>query len=87
MKKPNRNLSTVSTSACSPAASLSKELGPEAAKRGCIVIDNSSTFRIDPNVPLVDREVNPEDIAWHKGIIANPNCSTMIMLMALKPIS
>lgn len=66
--------------------SISKELGPEAAKRGCIVIDNSSTFRMDPNVPLVVPEVNPEDIAWHKGIIANPNCSTIIMLMALKPI-
>jgi aspartate-semialdehyde dehydrogenase len=66
--------------------SVSKELGPEAAKRGCVVIDNSSTFRMDPEVPLVVPEVNPEDIAWHKGIIANPNCSTIIMLMALKPI-
>ena len=66
--------------------SVSKELGPEAAKRGCVVIDNSSTFRMDPNVPLVVPEVNPEDIALHKGIIANPNCSTIIMLMALKPI-
>ena len=54
--------------------SISKELGPEAAKRGCVVIDNSSTFRMDPDVPLVVPEVNPEDIAWHKGIIANPNC-------------
>ena len=66
--------------------SISKELGPEAAKRGCVVIDNSSTFRMDPDVPLVVPEVNPEDIAGHKGIIANPNCSTIIMLMALKPI-
>ena len=66
--------------------SISKELGPEAAKRGCVVIDNSSTFRMDPEVPLVVPEVNPEDIAWHKNIIANPNCSTIIMLMALKPI-
>lgn len=64
--------------------SISKELGPEAAKRGCVVIDNSSTFRMDPNVPLVVPEVNPQDIAWHKNIIANPNCSTIIMLMALK---
>lgn len=46
--------------------SISKELGPEAAKRGCVVIDNSSTFRMDPEVPLVVPEVNPEDIAWHK---------------------
>mgnify|MGYP000491344189 CR=1 FL=1 len=66
--------------------SISKELGPEAAKRGCVVIDNSSTFRMDPDVPLVVPEVNPDDIALHKGIIANPNCSTIIMLMALKPI-
>lgn len=66
--------------------SISKTLGPEAAKRGCVVIDNSSTFRMDPDVPLVVPEVNPEDISWHKGIIANPNCSTIIMLMALKPI-
>ena len=49
-------------------------------------MDNSSTFRMDPEVPLVVPEVNPEDIAWHKNIIANPNCSTIIMLMALKPI-
>ena len=51
-----------------------------------IVIDNSSAFRMDPDVPLVVPEVNPEDICKHKGIIANPNCSTIIMLMALKPI-
>ena len=51
--------------------SISKELGPEAAKQGCVVIDNSSTFRMDPDVPLVVPEVNPEDIAWHKGIIAS----------------
>ena len=57
-----------------------------ATKRGAVVIDNSSTFRMDPEVPLVIPEINPEDIAKHKGIIANPNCSTIIMLMALKPI-
>lgn len=66
--------------------SISKTLAPEAAKRGAVVIDNSSTFRMDPEVPLVIPEINPEDIATHKGIIANPNCSTIIMLMALKPI-
>lgn len=66
--------------------SVSKTLAPEAVKRGAIVIDNSSTFRMDPDVPLVIPEINPEDIAKHKGIIANPNCSTIIMLMALKPI-
>lgn len=65
---------------------ISEVLAPEAVKRGAIVIDNSSTFRIDPKVPLVIPEINPEDIAKHQGIIANPNCSTIIMLMALKPI-
>ncbi|MDY6083831.1 MAG: aspartate-semialdehyde dehydrogenase [Dialister sp.] len=66
--------------------SVSKTLAPEAVNRGAVVIDNSSTFRMDPEVPLVIPEINPEDIAAHKGIIANPNCSTIIMLMALKPI-
>lgn len=66
--------------------SISKTLAPEAAKRGAVVIDNSSTFRMDPDVPLVIPEINPEDIRTHHGIIANPNCSTIIMLMALKPI-
>lgn len=64
----------------------SKTLAPEAVKRGAVVIDNSSAFRMDPEVPLVIPEVNPEAIKQHKGIIANPNCSTIIMLMALKPI-
>lgn len=66
--------------------SISKTLAPEAAKRGAVVIDNSSAFRMDPEVPLVVPEVNPEAIKSHKGIIANPNCSTIIMVMALKPI-
>lgn len=65
---------------------ISEVLAPEAVKRGAIVIDNSSTFRMDPKVPLVIPEINPEDIAKHQGIIANPNCSTIIMLMVLKPI-
>lgn len=64
----------------------SKALAPEAVKRGVVVIDNSSAFRMDPKVPLVIPEVNPEAIKEHQGIIANPNCSTIIMLMALKPI-
>ncbi len=59
---------------------------PEAVKRGSVVIDNSSAYRLDPGVPLVIPEVNPEDIGWHKGIIANPNCSTIIALVALKPL-
>lgn len=66
--------------------SISKTLAPEAVKRGAIVIDNSSTFRMDPEVPLVVPEVNPEDIDTHKGIIANPNCSTIIMALGLKPL-
>jgi len=64
----------------------SKVFAPEAAKRGAVVIDNSSAFRMDPDVPLIVPEVNPEAIKNHKGIIANPNCSTIIMVMALKPI-
>ena len=59
---------------------------PEAVKRGSIVIDNSSAYRLDPSVPLVVPEVNPEDVRWHKGVIANPNCSTIIALVALKPL-
>ncbi len=64
----------------------SKEFGPLAAEKGVVVIDNSSNFRLDPEVPLVVPEVNPEDIKKHKGIIANPNCSTIIMVVPLKAI-
>jgi len=64
----------------------SKEFGPAAVERGAVVIDNSSNYRLDPAVPLVVPEVNPEDVKWHKGIIANPNCSTIQMVVALKPI-
>ena len=66
--------------------SVSKEFAPLAVKAGAVVIDNSSTFRMDPDVPLVVPEINPEAILQHKGIIANPNCSTIIMVMALKPL-
>ena len=59
---------------------------PEAIKKGTIVIDNGADFRMDPNVPLVIPEVNPQDIKKHKGIIANPNCSTIQMVVALWPI-
>jgi len=64
----------------------STKFAPAAVKSGAIVIDNSSAFRMDPEVPLIVPEVNPEDIIKHKGIIANPNCSTIIMVMALKPL-
>lgn len=66
--------------------SLSKELAPEAAKRGAIVIDKSSTWRMDPSVPLVVPEINPEALRSHKGIIASPNCTTIGLIMALKPL-
>ena len=59
---------------------------PEAVKRGAVVIDNGADFRMDPKVPLVVPEVNPKDIKNHKGIIANPNCSTIQMVVALWPI-
>jgi aspartate-semialdehyde dehydrogenase len=64
----------------------SQELVPKAVSEDTIVVDNSSMYRMDPKVPLVIPEVNPEDLDWHKGIIANPNCSTIQMLVALKPI-
>jgi aspartate-semialdehyde dehydrogenase len=70
----------------SAGAGASKKFAPEAAKRGAVVVDNSSQWRMDPEVPLVVPEVNPEDIFKHKGIIANPNCSTIQMVAALKPI-
>ncbi|HHY27738.1 MAG TPA: aspartate-semialdehyde dehydrogenase [Desulfitobacterium dehalogenans] len=66
--------------------SSSTEYAPSAVKSGAVVIDNSSAYRLDPEVPLVVPEVNPEDVKWHKGIIANPNCSTIIMAVALKPV-
>ena len=66
--------------------SISKEFAPIAVKAGAVVIDNSSTFRMDPEVPLIVPEINPQAILKHKGIIANPNCSTIIMCMALKPL-
>ncbi len=70
----------------SPGAKVSREFSPHAVKAGAVVIDNTSAFRMDPEVPLVVPEVNPEDAKKHKGIIANPNCSTIQMVVALKPI-
>src|SRR5579859_6614969 len=70
----------------SAGGSISKQFAPKAAQAGCVVIDNSSAFRMDDKVPLVIPEINPADIAWHKGIIANPNCTTAITLMALYPL-
>ncbi len=70
----------------SAGAAVSKEYCPIAASAGALAIDNSSAFRLVPEVPLVVPEVNPGDIAKHKGIIANPNCSTIQMVVALKPL-
>ena len=70
----------------SAGGSISKEFAPMAAKAGCVVIDNSSAFRMDESVPLVIPEINATDIKLHSGIIANPNCTTAITLMALYPL-
>jgi len=70
----------------SAGAKISERLAPEAAKRKCVVIDNTSHFRMDPEVPLIVPEVNGHAIKNHKGIIANPNCSTAQMVLPLKPI-
>jgi aspartate-semialdehyde dehydrogenase len=70
----------------SAGGSISKEFIPAAVKAGCVVVDNSSAFRMDANVPLVVPEVNAADVKQHQGIIANPNCTTAITLMALYPL-
>lgn len=70
----------------SAGGGTSKTFAPIAAQKGCVVIDNSSAWRMDPEVPLVVPEVNPQDILWNKGIIANPNCSTIQAVVALKPL-
>ncbi len=70
----------------SAGGSTSEQLCPEAAKRNCVAIDNSSAFRMDPKVPLVVPEINAEAIRQHQGIIANPNCSTAVALMGLYPL-
>jgi aspartate-semialdehyde dehydrogenase len=70
----------------SAGADISREFAPIAAKAGAVVIDNSAAWRMEPDVPLVVPEVNAHDIPSHKGIIANPNCSTIQMVVALKPL-
>lgn len=70
----------------SAGGSISKKFAPVSAQAGCVAIDNSSAFRMDPKVPLVVPEVNPHALANHPNIIANPNCSTIQMVVALKPI-
>ena len=70
----------------SAGGAISKEFAPIAAKSGCVVVDNSAAWRMDDDCPLVVPEVNPHDLDWHKGIIANPNCSTIQMMVVLKPL-
>lgn len=67
-------------------AGVSKQMREAVTAAGALMIDNSSAFRMDADVPLVVPEVNPGDIAWHNGVIANPNCSTIQMVVALKPL-
>lgn len=70
----------------SAGSGISKEFGPHAVAAGAVVIDNSSAFRMDEGVPLVVPEVNPEDVGKHEGIIANPNCTTIISVVGLNPL-
>lgn len=70
----------------SAGATVSREWAPRFARAGAVVVDNSSCWRTDPEVPLVVAEVNPEDLDSHRGIVANPNCSTMQLMVALRPI-
>ncbi|MEI7932453.1 MAG: aspartate-semialdehyde dehydrogenase, partial [Alphaproteobacteria bacterium] len=82
------NFSTVDVVLMSVSGSFSKEWSPKIAAQGPIVIDNSSAWRMDPDVPLIVPEVNPDDVSYarRKGIIANPNCSTVQLVVALKPL-
>jgi aspartate-semialdehyde dehydrogenase len=70
----------------SAGATISRQVAKGAAESGCVVVDNSSAWRMEKDIPLVVPEVNPDDVEWHKGIIANPNCSTIQMVVPLKPI-
>lgn len=82
----DRSFANVNIALFSAGGARSKQFAPAATEAGAVVIDNSSAFRMDPQVPLVVPEVNPEDALQHRGIIANPNCSTIILLMALTPL-
>ncbi len=79
-------LSDVSVAVFSAGTGVSREFAPVLVKTGGVVVDNSSAFRMDPNVPLVIPEINAADLTDHHGIIANPNCTTIVMLMAVAPI-
>jgi aspartate-semialdehyde dehydrogenase len=86
LEAKKENFKDIDIAIFSAGADASESLAPAAVEQGAVVIDNSSRWRMDPNCPLVIPEVNPEDVDWHKGIIANPNCSTIQMLVALKPL-
>ena len=64
---------------------IAKRFAPAIKAAGAVFVDNSSAFRLDPDVPLVIPEINPEDVKWHKGIISNPNCTTIVTLVAITP--
>src|SRR2546430_16228768 len=70
----------------SAGGDISRKFVPMARKAGAVVIDNSSVFRMDPEVPLVIPEINPDDVKQHRGVIANPNCTTAVALMAIYPL-
>lgn len=82
----NDSFNGVDVALFSAGSEISKMFAPVAAKAGCLVVDNSAAWRMEPKVPLVVPEINPDDIRWHKGIIANPNCSTIQMVVALNPL-
>ena len=81
-----RSFDGVDVALFSAGAARSLEFGPEAVKRGAVVVDNSSAFRMKDGVPLVVPEVNPQALRRHQGLIANPNCSTIVMVVPLKPL-
>ena len=66
---------------------IAQKFAPAIVKAGAVFVDNSSAFRLDPNVPLIVPEINPEDVSWHKGIISNPNCSTIITVTAVNALN
>ena len=85
-RRPRRTSPGIDIAIFSAGGEASLDLAPKAVRQGAVVIDNSSAWRMDPACPLVVPEVNPHDLAWHKGIIANPNCSTIQMVVVLKPL-
>ena len=80
------NFKDIDIAIFSAGATASNALAPQAVEMGAVVVDNSTAWRMDPTCPLVVPEVNPDDLKWHKGIIPNPNCSTIQMVVALKPL-